>query len=442
MGFPKLRLLLLLTLLLVAGGAAWWFSQPGESATRPAPPAKPLSAFLLLEEEAGSFAESQPHQSQKKILTLALPLTGLSSSDREPLELPAALGQTGWQLQLTTGGDEEKTLRDLQGGKVGAALISRANLARFAAATRPLVIGEAGYQRGSIGLLVRSGIQRIEQLRGNIVVAAPGPTETFIRRLAELARIEVQRLTTWPPAADLDAGQLHLLLAKSPQNGARFFQKALEADDERLVGCVAILSPAGEALMQKSMGRTHLLITDRNFLLNPKVLVVNASLASNEPEVVEALANVLAQLQEQLPAALAFGTAPIRSGQSLQTEPFLTRQLPLTFPPNRGVPTHDHPELFAQLVAMLKLAPGSTMRLRGHVDDSLADHFRKEETLEQWEARALGAMDLGEQRAEWVRRRLIAEGADGGRIETEGRGWLDAGGKGKGGVELQWFTLE
>jgi len=434
MGNSNVRLLLLIVLLAVAGGAAWWFSKPeSEPATPTQPRPRPLSTHLLVDprSETQPFEQSQPYRSPDQVLQIDLPSFDLESSGEQWREF---LRNTGWKLELSAATDEEKTLQQLREGRTGAAILSRSSLARFTETARPVVAAEVDYHRGAIGLLTRSKVSNLQDLCGKIVVAAPGATETFIRQLAEFAGTPVSRLTNWPPATPLNPDEIHLLLAVSPSIATRFFQERLEAEDDRMAGCVALLSPAGKSLMKPSGGTTHLLLTDRNLLLNPRVLAFNPGFAQDHPELVKAFAEALPPVEDG---------APIRSPtRVLSPEPLLVRWLPLDFPPNRAAPARDYPELFEQIAGILQRAPGSTIRLRGYVDGRLSDRFRTEGEASEWEQRALAAMDLGEQRAEWVRQRLIAAGADGGRIETEGRGWLDAEGNRGAGIELQWFVLD
>ena len=92
------------------------------------------------------------------------------------------------------------------------------------------------------------------------------------------------------------------------------------------------------------------------------------------------------------------------------------------------------------------MSPGSKLVLRGHVDNSKVEEFRKlggEPFLRQ---RAMEAIELSKKRAGEIKRLLIErEKVDAARLEPLGRGWeepLGADMDQNRRVEAQWFTLE
>ena len=95
---------------------------------------------------------------------------------------------------------------------------------------------------------------------------------------------------------------------------------------------------------------------------------------------------------------------------------------------------------------LLQVSPGSTMLLRGHVDNAHVAEFRKQggETLVR--TQALKAMELSKQRAEEIKRVLTQKHkVDAKRLEAVGRGWEEPTGGDSAQnrrVEVQWFTLE
>ncbi len=95
---------------------------------------------------------------------------------------------------------------------------------------------------------------------------------------------------------------------------------------------------------------------------------------------------------------------------------------------------------------LLQVSPGSTILLRGHVDNALVDKFRKEGGDAFVRQMALKAMELSKNRAAEIKstltQRLSVEAA---RIETIGRGWEEPSGteaEKNRRVEVQWFTVE
>ena len=78
---------------------------------------------------------------------------------------------------------------------------------------------------------------------------------------------------------------------------------------------------------------------------------------------------------------------------------------------------------------LLQVSPGSTMLLRGHVDNALVDEFRKQGGEAYVRTEALRAMELSKNRAAEIRRLLVEKhGVDGRARRIVGRGWEEPAG--------------
>ena len=93
------------------------------------------------------------------------------------------------------------------------------------------------------------------------------------------------------------------------------------------------------------------------------------------------------------------------------------------------------------------MSPGSTILLRGHVDSSLVEEFRRQGGEPFVRKMALKAMDLSKNRARGGQAAgdRASYGVDPARLEIVGRGWEEAAGTDADlnrRVEVQWFTLE
>jgi NitT/TauT family transport system substrate-binding protein len=140
---------------------------------------------------------------------------------------------------------------------------------------------------------------------------------------------------------------------------------------------------------------------------------------------------------------------PIRAprAESVETDPLLSRNIRFYFEPNSDQLQEDEQNqaYYRDIVKMLQVSPGSTVLLRGHVDNSRVEEFLKMGGESFARKQALGAIDLSGRRAEAVRKQLV-EGyqVDPKRIEIVGRGWeeplesFDISRR----VEVYWFTLE
>jgi NitT/TauT family transport system substrate-binding protein len=143
--------------------------------------------------------------------------------------------------------------------------------------------------------------------------------------------------------------------------------------------------------------------------------------------------------------------APIRSGGGgiVETNPLLSRDIRFFFEPNSAVLDQAHPDNLANLDAirrLLQVSPGSTILLRGHVDNALVAEFRRQGGEDFVRRMALQAMELSRNRAAEVRRLLVERAkVDVKRINVVGRGWEEPAGSDSDRnrrVEVQWFTVE
>jgi len=145
--------------------------------------------------------------------------------------------------------------------------------------------------------------------------------------------------------------------------------------------------------------------------------------------------------------------APIRTSQqaSLEGDPLLSKDIRFYFEPNSANldrSAQQNQEYLATIKRFLQVSPGSTVVLRGHVDNARIDEFRKSGGEALVQSMALKAMELSRQRAKAVDDALVAKypDLDKGRIEAVGRGWEEPTGSADPAqnrrVEVQWFTLE
>ena len=143
--------------------------------------------------------------------------------------------------------------------------------------------------------------------------------------------------------------------------------------------------------------------------------------------------------------------APIRTGGtgSLETDPLLSKDIRFLFEPNLATLDMSNPENMRNLEAikrMLQVSPGSTMLLRGHVDNAQVPVFREKGGEAYVRKMALSAMELSKNRASEIRRLLIERyNVDPKRLDIVGRGWEEPAGPDSAQnrrVEVQWFTIE
>jgi NitT/TauT family transport system substrate-binding protein len=143
--------------------------------------------------------------------------------------------------------------------------------------------------------------------------------------------------------------------------------------------------------------------------------------------------------------------SPIRSGGTgtLEGNPLLSKDIRFLFEPNSATLDLENQSNLSNLDVikrMLQVSPGSTILLRGHVDNAMVEDFRKKGGEEFVRRQALKAMELSKQRAGSIRQMLISRlTVDPQRIEVVGRGWeepISSNSDENRRVEVQWFTIE
>jgi NitT/TauT family transport system substrate-binding protein len=144
--------------------------------------------------------------------------------------------------------------------------------------------------------------------------------------------------------------------------------------------------------------------------------------------------------------------APIRTSTqaSLESDPLLSKDIRFFFEANSSVLDRDAPqnaEYLDTIKRFLQVSPGSTVVLRGHVDNARVAEFRQQGGEQLVKNMAMKAMELSRQRALAVSEALRQrhKEIEPSRIEVVGRGWEEPTGadsEQNRRVEVQWFTLE
>jgi len=145
--------------------------------------------------------------------------------------------------------------------------------------------------------------------------------------------------------------------------------------------------------------------------------------------------------------------APIRTSAqaALEGDPLLSKDIRFFFEPNSSNldrSAAQNQEYLQTIKRFLQVSPGSTVLLRGHVDNARVNEFRQSGGDQLVQSMALKAMELSRQRAIAVSEALLAKfpEIDKSRIESVGRGWEEPTGATDNAlnrrVEVQWFTVE
>ncbi len=143
--------------------------------------------------------------------------------------------------------------------------------------------------------------------------------------------------------------------------------------------------------------------------------------------------------------------APIKTGGAgaVESDPLLSKNIRFLFNPNSAqldITNAENIKSLGALKQLLQVSPGSTILLRGHVDNSRVEDFRKQGGEAFVRQMAMKSVDFSKQRANEIKRLLIErEKIDPARLDVVGRGWEEPLGtdmEQNRRVEAQWFTLE
>ena len=470
----------------------------------------------------------------------------------DPSENSVFFKDHGFKVKLTL--SEEESWSALNSGKMAASATTADVLAVYGKQFQVVVPAQIGFSRGADGVVVRSDIKRINNLKGQILATSQFTEADFlIRYLAQEAGLGLTMLGDLKTTPD--AQNLNLVYCDDAFAAGDLFLQELKSGRSRLAGCVT-WAPKTTEVAEESNGKAHVLATNKNLLIVADILIVNKGFAQSHPKMVaglvdgllkgnrmvrdkpdahldviarafnagkdpvkdkddlwdrastkEELAKVhLSNLPENLAffsgaidaagsfsgiynsAALAYGKelipnptpaerfldlshlqalqqsgafkdqqvaiAPIRSEgrpAAIEDNPLLSKDIRFYFEPNIStLDQNKRAENEANLESireLMRVSPGSTIVLRGHVDNSLVEDFRKKGGEQLVRTMALKALQLSQDRANEVRKALEQKypQIEKNRLEAIGRGWdepLGQNAEQNRRVEAQWFLVE
>jgi NitT/TauT family transport system substrate-binding protein len=397
------------------------------------------------------------------------------------------------------------------------------------------VPAQIGFSRGADGVVVKSDINRINNLKGRTLVALQWTeADFFIRYLAQEAGLGVNMLPDL--SASPDPEKINLVFAEDGPTAGEIFSSEVDAGRDRLAGAV-MWAPVTTDVVDESKGKARLLTTNKNLLIVADVLVEgmlegNQMVRDNPAAHLDTIARAfnagkdpvkdkddlwtrdkakaelakvhLSNLPENLAffsgaidaagsfggiyqsAVMAYGPelvpnppdaerfldlshlkaleqsgrfkdqriaiAPISSGASgtatLEQNPLLSKDIRFFFKENSSeldTSNQENTQKLGSIKELLKVSPGSTVMLVGHVDDARKVEFQQQ-GADVLRAMSLRAVQLSKDRANEIRRLLIAQQkVDAARLEVVGRGWDQPVAKSRDEnrrVEVQWFLIE
>src|SRR6186997_2656588 len=272
-----------------------------------------LGGFMLLRRGAGDAAKNADASEgpavvdvQVSVPTLAPPAPVTLKDNVVPIEISEYAGYAGliaanggldpsensvffknhgFKVKLTI--SEDEAWGDLNQGKIAASVTTVDVLAAYGRQLHVVVPAQIGFSRGADGVVVRSDIKRINQLKGKVIASAQfTEVDFFIRYLAQEAGLPIN------PLGSLDAtphpDRLNVVYTEDGFEAGDLFLNDVKSGKNKLAGCVT-WEPKVSEVVSGSGGQAHVLTTNRNLLIIADVLIVHRGFAQEQPKIVQGL---------------------------------------------------------------------------------------------------------------------------------------------------------
>ncbi len=203
----------------------------------------------------------------------------------EPTENSLFFKNHGFKVRLTV--SEDESWSEFNEGKMAASVTTVDVLAAYGKQLHAVVPAQIGFSRGADGIVVRSDIKRINQLKGKTIATAQfTEVDFFIRYLAQEAGLAINTLGSLDATPHPD--RLNLVYTEDGFGAGDLFLNDIKSGKNRLAGCVT-WEPKVSEVVDGSGGQAHVLVTNRNLLIIADVLIVHRGFAQEQPKIVEGL---------------------------------------------------------------------------------------------------------------------------------------------------------
>jgi len=209
----------------------------------------------------------------------------VANNGLDPNEDTIFFKKHGFKVKLTI--SEEESGSALNSGKMAASATTADVLAVYGRQLDVVVPALIGFSRGADGLVVRSEIKKVNDLKGKVIASAQFTEADFlIRYLAQEAGIAVNMLADL--AAKPDPDRINLVYCADGFGAGDLFLRDIKAGRHRLAGCVT-WAPKTTEVAEGGGGKAHILVTNRNLLIVADILMVNGGFAKANPKIVGGL---------------------------------------------------------------------------------------------------------------------------------------------------------
>jgi NitT/TauT family transport system substrate-binding protein len=207
----------------------------------------------------------------------------------EPSEQSIFFKKHGFKVKLAL--SEEESWSSLNSGRMAASATTVDVLAVYGRQFQVVVPALIGFSRGADGIVVRSDVKRINDLKGKVLATGQfTEADFFMRYLAQEASLGVNMLPDL--AARPDPTKVNLVFCADGFAAGDLFLKDVKAGRNRLAGCIT-WAPKTTEVAEASGGKAYVLTTNRNLLIVADVLIVNKGFAEAHGDVVAGLVDGL-----------------------------------------------------------------------------------------------------------------------------------------------------
>jgi NitT/TauT family transport system substrate-binding protein len=197
----------------------------------------------------------------------------------EPTENSVFFKNHGFKVKLTI--SEDESWSELNEGKIAGSVTTVDVLAAYGRQLHAVVPAQIGFSRGADGVVVRSDIKRINQLKGQTIAAAQfTEVDFFIRYLAQEAGLPINTLGSLDATPHPD--RLNLVYTEDGFTAGDLFASDLKSGKNRLAGCVT-WEPKVSEVVDGSGGKAHVLTTNRNLLIVADIMILHRGFAEQNP---------------------------------------------------------------------------------------------------------------------------------------------------------------
>jgi NitT/TauT family transport system substrate-binding protein len=225
----------------------------------------------------------------------------VANNGLEPSESSYFFKKHGFKVKLVV--SEEDSWSTLNAGKIAANVTTADVLPLYGSQLQAVVPVLIGFSRGADGLVVRSDIRQINDLKGKTVAFSQfNESDFLLRYLSQQAGLKVNLLES--AKARPDPNKVNAIACADAFGAGDFFLRDVVDGRARIHGCMTWAPKTGD-VVRDAKGKARLLLTNRNLLMVADILIVNKGFAAEKPDVVSGLVEGLLDGNSRVRAAAA-----------------------------------------------------------------------------------------------------------------------------------------